>query len=253
MGRLDGKVALITGGARGMGKSHVRHFAAEGARVVFGDVLDEQGQAVAGKLDPAACRYLHHDVTSESDWAAAVATATGTFGRLDILVNNAGVLAFGSISEMPLADFRRIMDINAVGCWLGMKSVIEPMKAAGGGSIVNISSIEGLTGAADSSAYAASKFAIRGMTKSAAQELGRFGIRVNSVHPGGILTRMVLETAGSMDPERGERYIKALPLGRFGESVEVSRLVAFLASDDSSYCTGTEFVADGGILSGPGY
>jgi 3alpha(or 20beta)-hydroxysteroid dehydrogenase len=253
MGRLDGKVALITGGARGMGKSHVRYFTAEGARVVFGDVLDEPGEAVAAKLDPGSCRYVHHDVTSEADWAAAVAAATETFGGLDILVNNAGVLAFGSIAEMPLADFRRIMDINAIGCWLGMKSVIEPMRAGGGGSIVNISSIEGLTGAADCSAYAASKFAVRGMTKAAAQELGRFGIRVNSVHPGGILTRMVLGTAQTMDPERGERYFKALPLARFGEPVEVSRLVAFLASEESSYCTGSEFVADGGILSGPGY
>ena len=253
MGRLDGKVALITGGARGMGKSHVRHFVEQGARVVFGDVLDERGEAVAAALGPDSCRYVHHDVTREADWDRAVALATETFGKLDVCVNNAGVLAFGSITEMPLAEFRRIMDVNAVGCWLGMKSVIEPMKSAGGGSIVNISSIEGLTGAADTSAYAASKFAIRGMTKSAAQELGRFGIRVNSVHPGGILTRMVLETAESMDPERGERYIKAIPLGRFGQSVEVSRLVAFLASDDSSYCTGTEFVADGGILSGPGY
>ncbi len=253
MGRLDGKVALITGGARGMGKSHVRHFVAEGARVVFGDVLDEQGNAVAEKLGPDSARYTHHDVTSEADWAAAVDLAVTAFGKLDILVNNAGVLAFATISDMPLADFRRILDINAVGCWLGMKSVIEPMKAAGGGSIVNISSIEGLTGAAECSAYAASKFAVRGMTKAAAQELGQFGIRVNSVHPGGILTRMVLETAQTMDPERGERYFKALPLGRFGESVEVSRLVAFLASDDASYSTGSEFVADGGILSGPGY
>jgi 3alpha(or 20beta)-hydroxysteroid dehydrogenase len=253
MGRLDGKVALITGGARGMGKSHVRHFAAEGAKVVFGDVLDEAGQAVAEKLGSGVCRYLHHDVTSEADWAAAVALAVDTFGRLDICVNNAGVLAFGAIDEMPLTEFRRIMDINAVGCWLGMKSVIGPMRTAGGGSIVNISSIEGLTGAAGCSAYTASKFAVRGMTKAAAQELGKFGIRVNSVHPGGILTRMVLETAETMDPARGERYFKALPLGRFGESVEVSRLVAFLASDDSSYCTGSEFVADGGILSGPGY
>ncbi len=252
MGRLDGKVALITGGARGMGKSHVRHFVAEGARVVFGDVLDEQGEAVAAKLGDDA-RYVHHDVTSEADWAAAVAAALDAFGRLDVCVNNAGVLAFAPISEMPLAEFRRILEINAVGCWLGMKSVIEPMQAAGGGSIVNISSIEGLTGAADCSAYAASKFAVRGMTKAAAQELGRFGIRVNSVHPGGILTRMVLDTADSMDPERGERYFKALPLGRFGHSVEVSRLVAFLASDESSYSTGSEFVIDGGILSGPGY
>ncbi len=253
MGRLDGKVALITGGARGMGKSHVRHFAAEGAKAVFGDMLDERGQAVAGKLGPGACRYVHHDVTSEEDWTAAVGLAVETFGRLDICVNNAGVLAFGSIGEMPLAEFRRILDVNAVGCWLGMKSVVEPMKAAGGGSIVNISSIEGLTGAAGCSAYTASKFAVRGMTNAAAQELGRFGIRVNSVHPGGILTRMVLENAETMDPERGERYLKALPLGRFGQSIEVSRLVAFLASDESSYCTGSEFVADGRILSGPGY
>src|SRR5258708_7325113 len=253
MGRLDGKVALITGGARGMGKSHVRHFVAEGARVVFGDVLDEQGIAVADKLGPDSARYLHHDVTSEADWATAVRTAIETFGGLDILVNNAGVLTFATISDMPLADFRRGLDINAVGCWLGMKPVIEPMKAAGGGSIVNISSIEGMTGAAECSAYAASKFAVRGMTKAAAQELGQFGIRANSVYPGGILTRMVLDTANTMDPERGERYMKALPLARFGRSVDVSKLVAFLASEDSSYCTGSEFVVDGGILSGPGY
>jgi len=253
MGRLDGKVALITGGARGMGKSHVRHFVSEGAQVVFGDVLDERGDAVAAALGPQSCRYVHHDVTSEADWSRAVAVAVETFGKLDACVNNAGVLAFGSITDMPLAEFRRIMDVNAVGCWLGMKAAAGPMKAAGAGSIVNISSIEGLTGAAECSAYAASKFAVRGMTKAAAQELGRFGIRVNSVHPGGILTRMVLENAETMDPERGERYLRALPLGRFGESIEVSRLVAFLASDESSYCTGSEFVADGGILSGPGY
>jgi 3alpha(or 20beta)-hydroxysteroid dehydrogenase len=196
---------------------------------------------------------VHHDVTSEADWSRAIALAVETFGTLDICVNNAGVLAFGSITDMPLAEFRRIMDVNAVGCWLGMKAAAGPMKAAGAGSIVNISSIEGLTGAAECSAYAASKFAVRGMTKAAAQELGQFGIRVNSVHPGGILTRMVLENAETMDPERGERYLRALPLGRFGESIEVSRLVAFLASDESSYCTGSEFVADGGILSGPGY
>ena len=138
MGRLDGKVALITGGARGMGKSHVRHFVAEGAKVVLGDVLDDRGNAVADEIGPDACRYLHHDVTSEADWAAAVAAAVGTFGKLDILVNNAGVLAWAPIIEMPLADFRRVLEVNAVGCWLGMKSVIEPMKAAGGGSIVNI-------------------------------------------------------------------------------------------------------------------
>jgi NADP-dependent 3-hydroxy acid dehydrogenase YdfG len=151
-----------------MGKSHVRHFVAEGAQVVFGDVLDDKGAAVAAGLDERCCRYVHHDVTSEAGWATAVATAVDTFDRLDVLVNNAGVLAFATIADMPLAEFRRILEVNAVGCWLGMKAVIEPMKAAGGGSIINISSIEGFTGAAGLSAYSASKFAVRGMTKACA-------------------------------------------------------------------------------------
>ena len=253
MGRLDGKVALITGGARGMGKSHVRHFVAEGARVVFGDVRDEQGVAVAAELGEQSCRYTHHDVTSEEDWAAAVALAVEVFGRLDVLVNNAGILTFASIADMPLADFRRVLEVNAVGCWLGMKAVTGPMKAAGGGSIVNISSIEGFTGAAGLSAYSASKFAVRGMTKVAARELGQFGIRVNSVHPGGVLTRMVIDSAGARTDGEAEAFIKAMPLARFAEPVEISRLVAYLASDESSYSTGSEFIADGGILAGPGY
>ena len=256
MGRLDGKVALISGGARGMGKSHVRHFVAEGARVVFGDVLDAKGAAVAAALGPDSCRYVHHDVTSEADWAAAIATVAEVFGRLDVLVNNAGVLKFGTIADMPLADFRHILDVNAVGCWLGMKAAIGPMAAAGGGSIINISSVEGFTGAAGLSAYSASKFAIRGMTKAAAQELGQLGIRVNSVHPGGVLTSMVLAAAGSRsasETDDGSAFIKAMPLARFAEPAEISRLVAFLASDEASYSTGSEFVADGGILSGPGY
>jgi 3alpha(or 20beta)-hydroxysteroid dehydrogenase len=251
MGRLDGRVALITGGARGMGKAHVRHFVAEGARVVFGDVLDDRGMAVAAGLGEQACRYLHHDVTSEDDWAAAVALAVEVFGKLDVLVNNAGVLAFATIADMPLADFRRILEVNAVGCWLGMKAVIDPMTKAGGGSIVNISSIEGFTGAAGLSAYSASKFAVRGMTKVAARELGQFGIRVNSVHPGGVLTRMVIDSAGARGD--GEAFLASVPLARFGEPVEISRLVAYLASDESSYSTGSEFIADGGLLAGPGY
>jgi len=251
MGRLDGKVALITGGARGMGKSHVRHFVAEGARVVFGDVLDDKGAYVATKLGSESCRYIHHDVTSEADWDAAVGLALETFGSLDVLVNNAGILTFAPIADMPLADFRRVLEVNAVGCWLGMKAVIGPMTKAGGGSIVNVSSIEGFTGAAGLSAYSASKFAIRGMTKAAAQELGQFGIRVNSVHPGGVLTRMVIEQAAT--GRDGSRFLEGLPLGRFAEPAEISRLVAYLASDESSYSTGSEFVADGGVLSGPGY
>jgi len=251
MGRLDGKVALVTGGARGMGKSHVRHLAAEGARVVLGDVLDDQGGFVAAKLGHDRCRYIHLDVTSEADWAAATALATEAFGRLDILVNNAGILLFASIADMAVADFRRVLEVNAVGCWLGMKAVIDPMTKAGGGSIVNISSIEGFTGAAGLSAYSASKFAVRGMTKAAAQELAVFGIRVNSVHPGGVLTRMVLDQADS--GRDGDRFLAGMPLGRFADPAEISRLVAYLASDESSYSTGSEFVADGGLLSGPGY
>jgi 3alpha(or 20beta)-hydroxysteroid dehydrogenase len=255
VGRLDDKVALITGGAQGMGKSHVRHFVAEGAKVVFGDVIDDKGEAVAAKLGRDACRYVHHDVTSEDQWAAAVATALDTYGRLDVLVNNAGVLKYAAIADMPLAEFRAILDVNAVGCWLGMKSVIAPMTAAGAGSIVNISSIEGFTGAAGLSAYSASKFAVRGMTKAAARELGPAGIRVNSVHPGGVITSMVLDAAATWSgvQESGEGFLKAMPLGRFAEPAEISRLVVFLASDESSYSTGSEFVADGGILSGPGY
>jgi len=253
MGRLDGKVALITGGARGMGKSHARHFVAEGARVVIGDVRDEQGAAVAAGLGPDACRYVPHDVTSESDWAAAVAATVDAFGRLDVLVNNAGILQHASIDEMTLADFRRVLEVNLVGCWLGIKHAIAPMTAAGGGSIVNISSIEGFAGAAGLSAYSASKFGVRGLTRTAAQELARHGIRVNSVHPGGVMTSMAITAAQGFADVDPAALFKTMPIPRLGEPIEISRLVAFLASDDSSYSTGAEFVADGGLLSGPGY
>jgi 3alpha(or 20beta)-hydroxysteroid dehydrogenase len=253
MGRLDGKIALITGGARGMGKSHARHFVAEGARVVIGDVLDERGAAVAAQLGPDACRYVHHDVTSESDWAAAVTATLEAFGRLDVLVNNAGILRHATIAEMPFAEFRRVVEVNLFGCFLGVKHAIAPMTAAGGGSIVNISSIEGFAGAAGLAAYSASKFGIRGVTRAAAQELGRFGIRVNSVHPGGVMTSMALGAAGSFTDIDPADFIKHMPLPRFAEPIEISRLVAFLASDEASYSTGAEFVADGGLLSGPGY
>ena len=251
MGRLDGKVALITGGARGMGKSHARYFVAEGARVVISDVLDDKGNFVADKLGPEVCRYVHHDVTSEDDWAAAVARTVESFGSLDILVNNAGVLAHAPITEMTLAEFRRVVDVNLIGCWLGVRAAVAPMTEAGGGSIINISSIEGLTGAAGLSAYSASKFGIRGVTKAAAQELGPLGIRVNSVHPGGVITHMIMNVSPTrVDPMA---FVKNMPIPRLAEPIEISRLVAFLASDDSSYSTGSEFTADGGILSGPGY
>jgi 3alpha(or 20beta)-hydroxysteroid dehydrogenase len=251
--RLEGKVALITGGARGMGKSHARHFVAEGAKVVISDVLDDKGSSVAERLGPDVCRFVHHDVTREEDWSAAVAATVSAFGRLDVLVNNAGVLVHAPIAEMSLDQFRQVVDVNLVGCWLGVRQVIAPMTEAGGGSIINISSIEGLTGAGGLSAYSASKFGIRGITKAAAQELGHFGIRVNSVHPGGVITAMAMAAGQSFAHVDPEAFLKSMPIPRFAEPIEISRLVAFLASDESSYSTGSEFIADGGILSGPGY
>ncbi len=253
MGRLDGKVALITGGARGMGKSHARHFVAEGASVVIGDILDDKGQDLAAELGESRCHYVHLDVTSESDWAAATSAATDAFGTLSVLVNNAGILRNKKIADMTLAEFREVIDVNLVGEWLGVKSVIGPMTTAGGGSIINISSVEGFAGAAGLSAYSASKFGIRGITRSAAQELGKLGIRVNSVHPGGIMTTMTATAFADFAAEAGTRFLRSLPIPRFAKSAEVSPLVVYLASDESSYCTGSEFVVDGGMLAGPGY
>ncbi|WP_229074260.1 glucose 1-dehydrogenase [Actinoplanes sp. DH11] len=250
MGRLDGKVALITGGARGMGKAHARHFTAEGARVVIGDVLEEKGRRVAVEVGGV---FVRQDVTSADDWAGAVTAAVEAYGRVDVLVNNAGILRHGPVAEMDPAEFRHVLDVNLVGSWLGIRQVVPVMRAAGGGSIVNISSIEGIAGAAGLAAYSASKFGVRGLTRSAAQELGPLGIRVNSVHPGGVLTSMALAAAQTMTAVDGSGFLKALPIARFAEPVEISRLVAFLASDESSYTTGAEFLADGGLLSGPGY
>ncbi len=254
MGRLDGKVALITGGARGMGKSHARHFVAEGAKVVIGDVLDDKGKELAAELGEDSCRYVRHDVTSEDEWQQAVAAATEAFGTLNVLVNNAGILKRASIADMPLAEFRQVIDVNLIGEWLGIKSVIAPMTAAGGGSIVNVSSVEGFAGAAGLSAYSASKFGVRGITRSAAQELGSLGIRVNSIHPGGVITTMTATAFATFtDVSDGAGFVGRMPIPRFARSAEVSPLVVFLASDESSYCTGSEFVVDGGMLSGPGY
>src|SRR6266540_3417738 len=226
MSGVDGKVVLVTGGARGMGASHAGHLTALGARVVIGDVRDAAGEAVAAGLGPA-CRYVHHDVTSEADWAAAV--------------------------EATLAAFREVLEVNLVGAWLGIRAVAGPMKAAGRGSIVNISSVEGFAGAAGLAAYSSSKFGLRGLTRVAARELGPYGIRVNSVHPGGIATPMTAEAAELLPDSDPDAMARTLPLRRWGEAVEISRLVAFLAGDESSYCTGSEFLADGGMLSGPGY
>ncbi|WP_117211531.1 glucose 1-dehydrogenase [Allorhizocola rhizosphaerae] len=253
MDRLKGKVALVTGGARGMGKSHVRHFVAEGAKVVFGDVLDDDGKRVADQLGDEHARYMHHDVTDPGQWADIVEHTVESFGRLDILVNNAGILRHALIRDMSLEDFRQVLEVNLVGMWLGVKAVIDPMTTAGGGSIINVSSIEGFAGASGLSAYSASKFGVRGVTRAAAQELGHSGIRVNSVHPGGIMTKMALGAAEVFSRVDPQAFLANMPIPRFGESAEISKLVVFLASDESSYCTGAEFVADGGMLSGPGY
>ncbi|MVZ99512.1 glucose 1-dehydrogenase [Actinomadura sp. LD22] len=253
MGQLDGKVALITGGARGMGKAHVKRFVAEGAKVVFGDVLEEEGGKLAAELGDAV-RFVRMDVTSPDDWRHAIGTATSAFGALHVLVNNAGIIRYKTIEEMSLEEFRRIIDVNLMGQWLGVKSVTAAMREAGGGSIVNVSSTEGFVGADGLAAYSASKFGVRGLTKSAARELGEYGIRVNSIHPGGIVTPLFMQDdiiaakAGSADA-----LLKALPLGRMGKTREVSGLVVYLASDDSSYCTGSEVLVDGGLLTGAGY
>jgi len=243
MGRLSGKVALITGAARGQGEAEVRLFVEEGAKVVMGDVLDDEGRAVAASLGEDVV-YVHHDVSQEADWSRFVETAVERFGRIDVLVNNAGILRSAFIEEMSLDLYMQVVGINQAGCFLGIKSVIPEMKKVGGGSIVNISSTGGLSGIPGLGAYCSSKFALRGLTKVAAAELGPHGIRVNSVHPGGIETAMV-SASREQNPKMARQY-EALPLGRIGQSEEIAKLVLFLASDEASFSTGSEFIADGG-------
>lgn len=250
MGKLDGKVALITGAARGQGEAEARLFVEEGARVVMADVLDGEGQVVAKDLGDAA-RYCHLDVTSEVGWTAAVEVATSEFGRLDILVNNAGILRLSPLVSTTIDDYMAVINVNQVGVFLGMRAVIPAMAANRSGSIVNISSIDGLVGMAGSVAYVASKFAVRGMTKVAALELGSLGIRVNSIHPGGVDTPMV--HMEGLDPATLDQMMaQRVPLGRIGRPIEIAQLAAFLASDESSYSTGSEFVSDGGMTAGFG-
>ena len=239
MGRVDGKVALISGAARGMGASHARLLAAEGARVVLGDVLDEEGRAVAEEIGDAA-RYVHLDVTSPEDWAAAVGLALNAFGTLNVLVNNAGIVYRRRLRNLERERWQRVLDVNLTGTMLGMRAVIEPMTEAGGGSIINMSSIQAMRGTPGNHGYVASKWAIRGLTKSAALELAPNNIRVNSLHPGMIRTPMTAHM-----PED----LVSSPLGRIGEPAEVSTFVLFLASDESSFATGAEFVMDGGLIS----
>ncbi|MBB6406283.1 SDR family oxidoreductase [Arthrobacter sp. AZCC_0090] len=237
---MDGKTALISGGARGLGASHAQLLVAEGARVVIGDILDEEGARTAAELGDNAA-YVHLDVTRPGDWEAAVNTALSRFGGLDVLVNNAGIANSSSIEEFSLEQWNAVIGINLTGTFLGIKAAIPALKKSSGGSIINVSSAAGLAGYAALPGYTASKFGVRGLTKSVALDLGRYGIRVNSVHPGTFRTPM---TAGIDAPE------SHVALRRLGEPAELSQLVLFLASDESTFSTGAEFVADGGSTAG---
>jgi 3alpha(or 20beta)-hydroxysteroid dehydrogenase len=251
MGKLDGKVALVTGGARGQGEADVRLFLEEGAAVVFGDVLDEQGEALAKELGDRAL-YVHQDVRDEARWSEVVAEAERRFGGLDVLVNNAGVLHFGPPThELSFEDYRRVVEINQFGTFLGMRAAIPAMLRRNGGSIINISSTNGFRAYGGTIAYGASKFAIRGMTKTVALEYGAANIRVNSIHPGGIDTPMTRGAdLGGITPEDQAALYANFAIPRPGRADEVAKLALFLASDDSSYCTGAEFIIDGGTLAG---
>ena len=250
MGLLEGKVAIVSGAARGQGAEEARRFAAEGASVVLGDVLDDPGASVAAGIGEAA-RYVRLDVTSEADWDGAVAVAEASFGRLDVLVNNAGTARFTPIIGGRLEDYLAVVMVNQVGVYLGMRAAAPAMARGGGGSIVNISSVDGIVGMPAVSAYVASKFAVRGMTKVAALELASLGIRCNSVHPGYIDTVLLRGGGSSGFPETDPRALAGtVPARRLGTVEDVTEVVVFLASDASRYCSGAEIVVDGGLIAG---
>jgi 3alpha(or 20beta)-hydroxysteroid dehydrogenase len=246
MGRLDEKVAIVTGGARGMGEATVRLLVEEGAKVVIGDVLDEPGLALAEELGEGTV-FLHMDVTRKTDWEAAVAAAE-SLGSLNVLVNNAAILFHKTIMDTTEDDFMKIVSVNQLGVFLGMQAVFESMKANGGGSIVNVSSVDGLQSKNALCAYSSTKWAVRGMTKAAAIEMGRYNIRVNSVHPGGIYTAM--HGSDFISREDADNFYETHPIPRVGLPREVAALSAFLASDEATYSTGSEFIADGGWSAG---
>ena len=247
MSRLSGKVAIVTGGAQGMGEATVRLFVEHGAKVVIGDVMDEVGQALAEELGDSAA-FIHQDVGSESDWDSAVDRAL-VFGPLNVLVNNAAILHMASITDTTPEDFLRVVQVNLLGSFMGIRAAIPHMKAAGGGSIINVSSIDGLHSAAGLSAYSSSKWGVRGLTKNAAIELGQYGIRVNSVHPGGIFTAMGGK-GGISEEDINKAVYSEFPIPRVGQPEEVAYVTLFLATDEGSYSTGSEFVADGGWFTG---
>ena len=239
MGRLDGKVTLITGGARGQGAAEAARFAAEGARVYITDVRVEEGLATAGRIGETVS-FVKHDVTSEDEWAAVVVGVLEAEGRIDVLVNNAGIFQVARALDTSLDEWNRMIAVNQTGVFLGIRECGRVMKEQGSGSIINISSVAGLGGVGIAHAYAASKWAVRGMTKSAALEFARSGVRVNSVHPGIIETDMMHES-GVSDTLTG------IPMGRTGTAEDVANMVLFLASDESAYCSGHEFVVDGAM------
>jgi 3alpha(or 20beta)-hydroxysteroid dehydrogenase len=254
-GRLDGRVVLITGAARGQGAAEARLFAQEGAAVVLGDVLDEEGAAVAGEIGERAA-YVHLDVSREEDWARALDFATDAFGKLDGLVNNAGILRFNKLARTPLDEYMQVVQVNQVGAFLGMRTVVPALEAAGGGTIVNTASYTALAGMAYLTSYAATKAAVLGMTRVAALELAPKRIRVNAMCPGAVDTPMTNPNKGedASSEELDRFYAKLVPLGRIGQPEEVARLALYLTSDDSSYITGQPFVVDGGWLAGvPGF
>jgi 3alpha(or 20beta)-hydroxysteroid dehydrogenase len=247
MGVLDGKVAIVTGSARGTGEATARRFVAEGARVLLGDVLDDKVKQVAADLGDAA-EAVRLDITSEDDWAAAVALATDRFGTPTVLVNNAAILVVKALEDTTLEDFEQVLRVNQTGTFLGIRTVVGPMKAAGGGSIVNIASIDGLGGGNGRSAYCSSKWGVRGLTKTAALELGRFGIRVNAVCPSGGSVEMV-EPWSPPDFDPAPVY-EAMAIKRPPELDELAQAITWLASDASVYVTGTDLVIDGGFTAG---
>jgi 3alpha(or 20beta)-hydroxysteroid dehydrogenase len=241
--RLEGKTAIITGAARGQGAAEAARFVAEGARVVLTDILDAEGKTVADELGDRA-EYRHHDVGDDADWRELLEHVEAAYGGVDVLVNNAGISKAGSIEDFSWEDFDAMVRINQRGVLLGMRSVIAPMRRAGGGSIINIASGSALRGMAQFVCYSGTKFAVRGMTQVAAAELGPDNIRVNVIHPGCIDTPMHQLNS----PERQEMLLERIPLKRFGESDEVANLAVFLASDESAYVTGSDFQVDGGIM-----
>ncbi|MDR3419369.1 MAG: glucose 1-dehydrogenase [Nevskia sp.] len=247
MARLQGKVAIVTGGARGMGAATSRLFAAEGARVVIADVLESEGAALAQEIGADAV-FQRHDVSDEASWQVTVRRALDSFGGVDVLINNAGVLLFKTLLDTTKADFERVLGINLMGSFLGIKAVAPHMVERGRGSIVNVSSVDGMKAANGIGAYASSKWGLRGLTRAAAMEFGHKGVRVNSIHPGGIDTAMG-NPYGESRAEVNKRYTM-VPLQRVGEPAEVAKTSLFLASDDSSYLCGAEIAVDGGMLAG---